>query len=101
MVKVQNTTRPAAQVIAKAKGDHRKVESEGRRRQTPAPTNRNHIRQYKGIGLLKKPKPNSRTEPCTATGAEIRVEDCVLTRGDLTDEIEGDLKLAVRGQQKP
>jgi len=75
-------------VIAKAKGVPREEESEGRRRQNPAPTNRNHIRRYMGVRLLLKPKPDSCTEPCAVNGAEIRAEDCVLTRGGLTDASE-------------
>jgi len=39
-----------------------------------------------GVRLPLKPKPNSCTEPCIVDGAEIRVEDCALTRGDLTSK---------------
>ena len=46
-------------MLAKAKGVHREVESEGRRRQSPAPTNRNHIRQFMGVRSQVRLKPNS------------------------------------------
>lgn len=37
----------SAKHIANGKGVHRKVESEGSRRQTSGLTNRNHMRQYR------------------------------------------------------
>ena len=37
----------SAKHIAKGKGVHREVESEGSRRQTSGLTNRNHMRQYR------------------------------------------------------
>ncbi|MDD2233638.1 MAG: hypothetical protein PHZ11_10085 [Desulfitobacteriaceae bacterium] len=43
----------SAKHIAKGKGVHREVESEGSRRQTSGLTNRNHIRQCK-LGKVAK-----------------------------------------------
>ena len=48
--------------IAKGKGVHREVESEGSPRQTLGLTNRNHIRQVRRIRLLYKLKSNNYTE---------------------------------------
>jgi len=48
--------------IAKGKGVHREVESEGSPRQTLGPTNRNHIRQVRRIRLPNKLKSNNYTE---------------------------------------
>ena len=44
--------------IAKGKGVHREVESEGSPRQTLGLTNRNHIRQLRRISLHYKVKSN-------------------------------------------
>ena len=48
--------------IAKGKGVHREVESEGSPRQTLGLTNRNHIRQGRRIRLPHKLKSNNYTE---------------------------------------
>lgn len=48
--------------IAKGKGVHREVESEGSPRQTLGLTNRNHIRQVRRISLNNKVKSNNYTE---------------------------------------
>ena len=85
----------SGKVIAKAKGVHREVESEGRRRQSSDPTNRNHVRPQARVRLLCKPKPNRCTESLVVNVAGIRVKERVSTRGGLMDM--GSVKKANRG----
>ena len=74
----------SGKVIAKTKGVHREVESEGRWRQNSDPTNRNHVRLSARVRLPMKPKPNNCTESTVVNMAGIRGKECVSTRGDLT-----------------
>ena len=74
----------SGKVIAKAKGVHREMESEGRRRQSSGPTNRNHVRPQARVRLHAEPKPNSCTESLAVNMAGIRVKERVSTRGGLT-----------------
>ena len=50
----------SGKVTAKGKGVHREVESEGSRRQTVGPMNKNLVEGWKaGVMLLKKQKPDN------------------------------------------
>ena len=80
----------SGKVIAKAKGVRREAESEGRRRQNSGPTNRNHVRPRARVRLPYKSKPKSCTESLAVNMAGIRVKECVSTRGDLTDDTDGE-----------
>ena len=57
--------------IAKGKGVHCEVESEGSPRQTLGLTNRNHIRQLRRINLHNKAKSNNYTEYVNVNVADI------------------------------
>jgi hypothetical protein len=74
----------SGKVIAKAKGVHRAGESEGRRRQNAAPTNRNPVRPQARVRLQAEPKPKSCTESLAVNIAGIRVKERVSTREGLT-----------------
>ena len=57
--------------IAKGKGVHRELESEGSPRQTLGLTNRNHIRQVRRINLHNKVKSKNYTEYVNVDVADI------------------------------
>ena len=73
--------------IAKGKGVHREVESEGSRRQKSGLTDRNRI---KGlciwVRLQAKLKPDSHSEYMWVNAAGIRRKEHVLIWGGLADE---------------
>jgi len=74
----------SGKVIAKGKGVHREVKSEGSRRQSSGLTNRNRIEGRKQeVRLQQKLKPNNCTELFSVNAADIRVKECVSTRGGL------------------
>ena len=71
--------------IAKAKGDRREAESEGRRRQSSGPTNRNLVRPQMRVRLHAELKLHSYTESFAVTRRVDGAKECVSTRGGLTD----------------
>jgi len=63
ILRVKDPNMPGSgKCIAKSKGVHREVESEGSWRQTSGLTNRNHMRLQLRIRLLDKSKSNNYTE---------------------------------------
>ena len=67
--------------IAKTKGVHREVESEGRWRQISGLTNRNHIRLWLRIRLPNKLKSNNYSELTVVNVADLWSESDVWYQG--------------------
>ena len=73
--------------IAKGKGVHREVESEGSRRQKVWPDGqKSHIRPTCRVRLQWKSKPDSHSEYMWVNAAGIRLKEHVLIWGGLADE---------------
>ena len=70
--------------IAKGKGVHREVESEGSRRRNLGPRNTNRIRRTRRVRLRNKPKPHSCTEAGDVNAAGVEAKGVGLTPGGLT-----------------
>jgi hypothetical protein len=95
------------QPLAKGKGVHREVESEGSRRQSSAPRNTNIIRHKRGTSLLFKAKSNKRHGHGTVNDVGTWNESDSSYRGRSHGRVElksrnaVETRFTVRSQQKP
>ena len=79
--------------IAKTKGVHCEVESEGRCRQISGLTNRNHIRLQLRIRLLNKPKSNNYSGLTVVNVADIWRERNVWYQGRSRQRMETEYEI--------